>query len=107
LGKRLEACETLLEYEPTPEVVKFARGFLEDVYTCEEPYDWENPHSISVDQKLWALKLTRRLEARKIRQETVMPRKLNVVDMAETLRNARLAAQALQKSLKREGDSSA
>lgn len=90
----------------TPEVVKFARDFLEDVYTCEAPEDWENPHSIGVDHKLWALKLTRRLEARKIRQETVMPRKPNVIDMAEALRTARLAAQALQKSLKREGDSS-
>jgi hypothetical protein len=93
MGKRLEACETLLEYETRSEVVKFARDFLEDVYTCEEPYDWENPRSIGVDHKLWALRLTRKLEARKVRQETVTHRSPHVIDMAEALRTARVAHQ--------------
>jgi hypothetical protein len=81
-------------------VVDFATGFLEDVYTAEEPENWEDPFAVTVDHRLWALKLTRKLEARRVRQESVTPRKLHVVDPADVLREARLAWS--QKSLKRE-----
>ena len=78
MDRRLEACETLLEYETEPRVVDFATDFLEDVYTAPDSDDWDDPFAIHVSHKLWALKLTRKLEARKIRQESVTPRKLHV-----------------------------
>ncbi len=90
MNRRLEACETLLEYETSGEVVKFACDFLEDVYTAEESEDWEDVFAVRVDHRLWALRLTRKLEARKIRQETVTHRSPHIIDMAEALRSARL-----------------
>jgi hypothetical protein len=90
MNRRLEACETLLTYETSGEVVKFACDFLEDVYTSEDSEDWEDPHAVTVNHRLWALRLTRKLEARRVRQETVTHRSPHIVDMAEALRSARL-----------------
>jgi hypothetical protein len=88
-SRRLEACETLLEYETEQRVVDFAMDFLEGIYTAQDA-KWDDPFGVHVDHKLWALKLTRKLEARRIRQETVTHRSPHIIDIGDALRAARL-----------------
>jgi hypothetical protein len=76
---RIEACEMLLDYETRPDVMEFARQYLEAIYEWEpdpnreytEDERWRLP---TISDKLKALKLARELEAPKIRAETVVRR---------------------------------
>jgi hypothetical protein len=76
---RIEACETLLDYETRDDVAEFAMDFLQQVYEWEpdpavnytEADRWRLP---TVSDKLKALKLTRRFESAKIRPETITRR---------------------------------
>jgi hypothetical protein len=67
--QRIEACEMLLEYEAPLEVVEFAKKFLSSVYERDEPY--RSYRSVGVDDKLRALKLTRKFEAARIKPRVV------------------------------------
>lgn len=70
---RLEACETLLDYESPPEVIEFVLRFLAETYKCKVPYKYNDPCTVSEVDKLKALKLTRRAEAAKIKPRYVEP----------------------------------
>jgi hypothetical protein len=60
--RRIEAAEQLLAYEAPPEIVVQAKAFLTSIFEDSEQH---------VDDRLDALKLMRKAEARKITQPTV------------------------------------
>lgn len=67
---KLDACETLLEYESRDDVVEFVKKYLATVYEYEgDDLDARAP---TVDDRLRALKLTRKFEAARVRGRTVV-----------------------------------
>ena len=62
--RRIEACESLFAYEAPPEVNDFAKDFLASIFEDQDQH---------VDDRLDAVKLMRKAEARRIRQRTATP----------------------------------
>ena len=75
LRRRIEAAEQLLDYEAPPEIVEEAKAFLTEIAERKETH---------VDLKLDALKLLRKVEARK-----VVPPKATVRDDPQRIERCR------------------
>jgi hypothetical protein len=62
--RRIEACDFLLAYEAPREVMDLAKEFLASIFEDQDQH---------VDDRLDALKLSRKVEAPRIRQRTAIP----------------------------------
>ena len=86
MPRRIEAAEALLGYEAPAEVVEQAKGFLAAVFEYYE--------HVCVDDRLEALKLMRKAEARKITQQRV--RSTEADDQREFWRDVEIAARRMK-----------
>ena len=79
--KRIEACEGLLSYEAPPDVTKLAKEFLASVFEDQEA---------DVSERLDAITLTRKFEAKRIMPQTVHVTQRNELDRKEAWREYEL-----------------
>jgi hypothetical protein len=90
VGRRIEACEGLLEYETPQQIVEVAKEFLVAVFESEE---------VHVRDRLAATKLMRKFESPKVRQPVVV--RQYPADYTETQR--KIAIWDRQSELRRAG----
>jgi hypothetical protein len=85
IGHRLEAAELLLTFEAPAEVVEQTKLFLAAVFENE---------AFSIDEKLLALRLTRKAEAPRVAQQTI--RAANTDKDRELWRDLEIAARRMK-----------